>query len=236
MTTKRRKRNVVPPVYNSARLSELPLPVMVLVPDEPNSENPENEMVDPLGESVVTNESEDAFDRTTNVFNDTVDAIDFSYQLNEETGSTLLAINEASASTDFSNDTVNDNNTDGSSHTNATGAESLLAQNEPSASNNLASVDVNQSNISVLSATLNSALNIETPIKEEPQFLLMSDEDAGAIDTIFNVSYEKVNESDDDILIHCSDAIPAPIKPKMVPYQTKANDVISGNIPFAINV
>lgn len=64
----------------------------------------------------------------------------------------------------------------------------------------------------------------------------MDDEDVGAVDDILDGSFEKLNDSDDDILIHRNDVVPPPIKPEQIPYQVKMNDILSGNIPFATNV
>lgn len=62
------------------------------------------------------------------------------------------------------------------------------------------------------------------------------DDDVDAMENISNESYEKLNASDDDILVHRGDAMPPPIAEKGLSYQVKANDIVSGNMPYATNV
>lgn len=296
-----RKRNVAPPVYNEARLSEKPMPVLVLLPDKSNSEanddSDENLAVDPLGASNISNaidnnETElwptmtDA--NSSNLSVTELDSLDLiQYSPNNANNTTANDNNEShlndsnfSADSDFealnslpnyvnetgnnnsknesfnefgeSNATPNNtfytgngngtsdlNNTIGTSMATVSTGNDFIASasntGDPEALNSSATMDsINQNDSAVLSVALNSALNIQ--VKKEPEFFPMNDEDCNAVISIFDGSYEKVDDSDDDVLIHRNDVIPPPMKTDAVNYMVKKNDIVSGTIPYAVNV
>lgn len=91
----------------------------------------------------------------------------------------------------------------------------------------------------MLSCALNSAMAITQPIKNEPVFDQLNETDAEAVDNSFEESHENYG-SDDEVMIHRntmpSTMLPKPIGEPRNPYQVKVNDIVSGNIPFAMNV
>lgn len=89
----------------------------------------------------------------------------------------------------------------------------------------------------LLSSVLNSVLQMEQPnnFKEEPAFDQLNNEDAQALEDVFNESYENCDTSGDDILIRKEEVVPRPIAERSK-YQVKQNDIVSGNMLFATNV
>lgn len=80
-----------------------------------------------------------------------------------------------------------------------------------------------------------SDLSIAEAMKPEPIFEEMNDRDANAVAVFLNDSYEKYG-SDDDLFIHKSDYLPAPIVDKNCSYEVKKNDIVTGKKPFATDV
>lgn len=290
-----RKRKVVPPVYNEARLSEKPLPVLVLVPDESaNPEtNAENNQVNPLGASssnaiyengTATYTAMNIASISSNVHSSSnsnndwsshlYDSNDFNSLANEFDGFNVSQ-NDADKTTNSNNDVsfhlddslaniefdasnVLQNNTEQTANCTidvSIHLDGILATIEKKnllacgSASSMDSIDHNTTSINsdavgsangnvpnILSVALNSTeLNIQ--VKQEPQFSSLDEEDCCAIANIFEESFEKLNESDDDILIHRGDVVPPPMKDDaQLPYKVKVNDVISSNIPFATNV
>lgn len=62
----------------------------------------------------------------------------------------------------------------------------------------------------------------------------LGDDESQAIGGILNESYEQC-DSDGDVFVEKSARIPPPCKNKN-PYETKKNDILSGNLPFATDV
>lgn len=335
-----RKRNVVPTVYNEARLAELPLPVLVLYPDESSSEEDaatsEIEDFDALDTSaslssyfgnesnistgldalnVSRNDTETTADRSDNNNDNSDSAADATTA--SEFGALNVSRNDAEITADSSDDNTDNINTtidanlsiaiefdalnvlpndiDGTanSHTDDTNMSSRLndtsdaivateiesgGSNAPPNSTSSVSTDsavatayeetnllakraqastssaiqngpnANSNSLAAAGGLKQNGSNIFTmasnstvvQVKKEPQFSPMDEEDADVVANIFDGSYEKLNDSDDDILIHRNDYVPAPITDAVEkdkkPYKVKVNDVISANMPFATNV
>lgn len=178
---KERRRHQLPPVYNNARLMEMPLPVLVLPGQEsiPPSETSAEDL-DPLAEDVsITTENETQHQPNVNISLQTT------------------------------------SNQDGP-------IDTARAPHVP-----IQNVTDNQ-----LSVALQSVLNM-VPTKIEPVFEQMNYDDTEAAEEVFNDSYENYGSSD-EIMIHRTDAAPKPIVHEN-PYQVKTNDMVSGNMPFALN-
>lgn len=302
-----RKRKVVPPVYNKARLSEIPLPVLVLATDEADSDTDDREVdaTDPLeastndpvamdnnesdldmmfnnvntsmlsasiesSESIVSRQNDDEMDNSntsdvpspnfsaiiasgesiaqpnTNKNRNALCRLDDAIASTVSTNIELVEVNVLTNYTASNNGTssnlvdsidssvarVNENNGLLARLPN-TNYLALLTDPIQSVSTN-SSAGVSDIDQNILSEAINSSLNIQ--IKHEPVFSPLNDEDCGLVGNILDGSFEKVNDSDDDILIHRNDIVPQPKKDNMIPYTVKTNDIISGNIPFATNV
>lgn len=321
-----RKRKVVPKVYNDARLAELPLPVLVLCPDESSSEDDTAiSEYDPLDTTaslssyfdddasistgldalnVSRNDAEITADISDNsVANataasefdslnvsrydaeitadssnnnnansnngadvtgasefgslnvspngvDNIDDTNMSFRLGETSDANVAIVigwgesnappnNTSSVLTDSAEATAYEGNNSLASASNARASTSSASQNGPDADSNclVAAGDFNQNDSNTSTMASNSTA---VQVKKEPQFSSMDEEDANVVANLFDGSYEKLNESDDDILIHRNDYVPAPIAAAVdedkIPYKVKVNDIISANIPFATNV
>lgn len=230
-----RKRNVVPPVYNQARLSEVPLPVLVLTPDESDS-NDDSDEIDPLDASANASvgdggrESDDnaSFLLTSSELGESTaqtESVDEMNNSNTNNMSSLFLSAVIESSAVLCDDV---NNTNMASPVLAAAIESSVVVNDD-ASGSQALTATNKAE------SCNAPVNI-IQIKQEPVFSPLNDEDDGAIGSIFDDSFEKLNDSDDDILIRRCDIIPQPKRENMIPYTVKVDDIISGNMPFATNV
>lgn len=251
-----RKRNVVPKVYNEARLTELPMPVLVLCPDEfssgENSESSGIEDFDPLDNDANISTGLNALNFSQNDVEITADNSG-----NNGNSSTAGANSSTATEFDASNVLASDGNSTADGHNNdssmlsrsndtndTTEATALGSGLSTACDENdlLASVRASTSsaNSSGPDANSNSLASAVVQVKKEPQFSQMDEEDADVVANLFDGSYEKLNDSDDDILIHRNDYVPAPITDAIdedkIPYKVKMNDVISANIPFATNV
>lgn len=85
----------------------------------------------------------------------------------------------------------------------------------------------------MLSASLNYSLAIMTP-KPEPVFAVLVQENAQAVEDLFNSSFENCDDSG-DLMVCSKDVMPMPIA-KRNPYEVKQRDIISGNVASATNV
>lgn len=85
----------------------------------------------------------------------------------------------------------------------------------------------------MLSSALNEVMNASL-YKPEPEFPDLDVQNSQAVEGVFNESFEDCDESG-DVLILKKNAIPRPINDRN-PYEVKANDIVSGNMPFASNV
>lgn len=161
---------------------------------------------------------------------------------------------------DSVNDTANDDNANGMAIQHVSNAENIASTSANSGDNFTAAngsmihrdrrddgyLDTQNNEVadelpssSVENSNFSAAQNISgIVVKQEPVFEPLNEEQAQAIDDVFNHSYEQC-DSDGEIYVEKSTPIPAPCKStgdKENPYKTKAADVISGNIPFATSV
>lgn len=151
-------------------------------------------------------------------------------QLHANTAESIVSVSPCETADKVSTNNENDL---GANSAESIGAVSLSANVQTSHEIVEESV-INESELGINSTEPSSSGNIESVcIKKEPQFREMEDEDIDAVNSILNRSYEKI---DDDIMIQRVDFYPPPIEPEQAPYQVKVNDVISGNMPFAVNV
>lgn len=249
----------MPPVYNEARLTEKPLPLLVLLNQNDDSTTDDIESNDEMVESLSnTNQDLDA------------DLIDFGDENASGTVDPLLNIDDVGAgavpnvvSVAIESEMVDPLNVVG------TGAVSNVDSDaiESETVDPLLNIDVvgagavsNVNSDAIISETVDplAALNlcdrtngnvnnpqshsrdnadaIPTIIcKEEPTFNPLDDADLQAIDGVFNESYEQC-DSDGEIYIEKSNPVPPPCVSNENPYQTKKNDILSANIAFATDV
>lgn len=289
---KERKRRVLPPVYNEARLTEKPMPLLVLV-EKNNDETIDSSIVDedPLNTTsggsleqidstqISTNDDEIETNTNNNSFdaqdvNDTPVALNsgnesiippsniISLDPNSEQSTTPVENNMTSL--DSNNMSLNPNsslfatniNNDNDSDANTATASTINNTVDAFTSSIIISSTSKQSvTADMLSSALNSSMAIGLPIKNEPIFDQLNEVDGHVVDNLFNenddggcddeasdpTATDLSNESyencgpDDDVMVHRSATLPKPIGERN-PYLVKVNDLISGKIPFALNV
>lgn len=242
---KEKRRKVLPGVYNPARLNERPLPLLVLVPNneqqqlgdqqlggeqrrsdeqKPNSDDQSIEQ-DPFG-SLSLNSSNSDISTVSN--NEELTVANHERQFDETQENERVSLTETSANDEQQQ----------------IGTEELIAQNtfdqtspnqndsiEETATATATDALTNVSNASVSGASTSSNSPL---IKPDPFFAPLVQENAQAIDDVFNSSFEKCDESG-DVLIYPKDVIPMPLAEKN-PYEVKQNDILSGNMAYATNV
>lgn len=271
-------------MYNSARLSEKPLPLLVLVNESnsleveeddengatSNANNDDNVAgaVDPL---MQLNLSDDADDNSVEENNEIGDEMSSSGTVieNDNTttsnvsiavslGSVLLGNRRSDDSLDeqdnnidneipsISDDKVNDTSTQNVSNK---VIEDIAATNENNDGSIAGAVgallqlnqrdDTNNGDNPLHQQIDELPSNSGVRVKQEPIYNPLNEEEAQAIDIIFNHSYEQC-DSDGEIYVEKSTPIPAPATEAATqadnPYQMKTGDIISGNIPFATEV
>lgn len=268
LSIKEKRRNFQPPVYNSARQSEKPLPVLVLV-NESNSSEVEDAAndeevagaVDPLTQLNLSDDTNSCDDSMPSISDDNINdisngnnseniaaSVGAPMQRNQRDDDFLHAQNDEIANElpSISDDDVNENNGAASSTNNdasnagAVGPLIQRNQHEDTDTGDRSLQEQNEEignelpfNVNVVDEPIQN--NLDIVIKQEPTYQPLNEEEAEAIDNIFNHSYEQC-DSDGDIYVEKSTPIPPPSKEAENPYQMKAGDIISGNMPFATNV
>lgn len=192
---KEKRRNVLPGVYNAARLNEKPLPLLVLV------SNAEQQISD----NDVTEQSA-AYDPLVTSLN--------SIDLEAETEYDQHAVeNNPGEETDMATNSLE----------NGLGASALQ---DP--------LDTSLNSIDLQPETEHVHQNKQQPIKPEPVFTQLDNENAQAVEDILNESYENCDDSG-DVLVCSRDEMPMP-NFERIRYEVKQSDIISGNLAFATNV
>lgn len=245
MQIKERRRKIMPAVYNPARLEEEPMPLLVLAE---NSQKVDDQLI-PTDQNDPLVLSGDTSKHTANE-NDSNQARDSSTASDKEN---VPDVNDAANENVLNiGDEVDQNVSSATSNTSAT----QFAPNEKTSASFLPSTHM-VPNLNFAFATtstpkrsfplesrmqppkvsaemLASAINT-VQVELKPELPPMDEEDHQAVEDIFNSSYEMVNVSDDDILIHKDEYVPRPMS-NSVKLQVKVNDILSGNIPFGTDV
>lgn len=209
---KENRRNLLPPVYNSARLKEKPIPSLELASHD-DADGTQNASITSMSQHDSDANDGDPLEISALSLNAASTA-----RLNDEPISSLEL-----AAHDDANETQNASITSMSQHdSNANDVDPLSTS---ALSSNAASTST---------STSTSAVQQEFVFKQEPIFEQMGDRDANAAEILLNNSYEQCG-SDDDVFIHKDDFLPAPVGSK-ASYQMKKNDVVTGKKPFAIHV
>lgn len=229
---KENRRNTLPPVYNPARLREKPVPALVLAAHnntheaddiDGDDDGPQTDVSNSNlrnSDSTVNDETSTAADDNANndPQNDAANAIDSLVNVTVN-GEDSILTGQHKADSDVLN----------ISAVSPRFNHSLSVSNEVSTS--ASQQDTQENSVDVVPP-------IEMAMKQEPIFAVMNDQDANAVEAYLNNSYEQCG-SDDDVFIHKSDYIPAPVTEQSkstVKYQVKQSDIVSGTKPFAIDV
>ena len=167
---------MLPGVYNPARLNEKPLPLLVLVPnnEQQRSEEESNER-DPLNASL----------NSTN-FDDSTET-----HFEENSQSNSSAMNVSAVQSEVSLDSGNIDGTDNDDQN-----EQQINENDSVEANDAAvlpscSATDETTTSNMLSNTLNESLAISQPVKSEPFYSQLAEENAQAVEDVLNDSYEK---------------------------------------------
>lgn len=234
-----KKRKVTPGVYNQAKLKQKPLPLMVLCSDNQHSEEEEEEAEHETMDPLADDDTNDSSKVSTTDRNDSLEVTKISNDLSlnlslvnnppEVHSDDVATANESSlyVTAQTLNETICDDVTE-----NATG---LDIEHGSLGDAQITNENICNRSSEPSSSERNEMVNLQAnvPIKPEPQFPDMDGEDLEAVEEILNDSYEAL---DDDVMIRRNDVMPPPIPPKLEPYQVKANDIVSGNLPFATDV
>lgn len=248
---KERRRRQLPPVYNEARLSELPLPILVLPEETTETEDDPIDEQDPLASlnASIDNTSLDTKSDGNNgeiqsSSTSQVKSIESAAIANENVTKAIGNVTKAAGNAPITNksDPI-------APPVNIQSAVVSTSVQTPTPIVSVIPLDVNQaiattsresheqsraSTSSMLADESNAAMDMTAdPIKSEPVFEQLNESDSRAAEEVFNDSFENYG-SDDDVMIHRRELVPKPIADKNS-YEVKSNDLLSGNIPFAQN-
>lgn len=251
MHEKERRRRQLPPVYNEARLSELPLPILVLPEETTETEDDPIDEQDPLASlnASIDNTSLDTKSDGNNgeiqsSSTSQVKSIESAAIANENVTKAIGNVTKAAGNAPITNksDPI-------APPVNIQSAVVSTSVQTPTPIVSVIPLDVNQaiattsresheqsraSTSSMLADESNAAMDMTAdPIKSEPVFEQLNESDSRAAEEVFNDSFENYG-SDDDVMIHRRELVPKPIADKNS-YEVKSNDLLSGNIPFAQN-
>lgn len=222
---KEKRRKVLPGIYNPSKLFEKPLPLLVLVTDnEKQQSDEESNEKDPLSESndgEPQNCDDESNDVASTVSNDSNGAVATNMSSSNNHSETPIQSSPNSERNDSQAKSVDESSINLQSNDDQVGIVDRPTKNQAVTTD-------------ILSSALDTALAITTPIKKEPVFTQLGIENQKAVEDVFNSSYEACDE-EGEILVYTKDVIPMPIGQRN-PYEVKKNDILSGNMAYAINV
>lgn len=221
---KENRRDILPPVYNPARLKEKPVPALVLAAHNNTNEADDIDGDDDGPQTDVSNSNLSNSDSTLN--DETSTSADDNANENPQNGA-------ANVIDSLVNVTVNDEDSMLTSQHKADNDVLNVSALSPMFNHNLSvsnEVSTSASQQDTQKNSVDVVPSIEMAMKLDPIFVVMNDQDANAVEAFLNDSYEQCG-SDDDVFIHKSDYIPAPVTE-----QVKQSDILSGTKPFAIDV